>query len=577
MIPLDDQAVDMLARRFAPVLRFHEEERFFPVLAESWLTTATNGVWPEAAARTVQLGSRPDDPARRGGAFCRADPQMTAVTPVTGAPVWGDRPITFEVDPGDPTSMLSDLIQSLRSDGFLDVGGWRTDSATPFAEGDIDYLAWLLSELTSGVNPALPWNPPDAARPEAHGAGAPVVPWQWVAQPTHPTMYCEVNWGGAFARRAWQGGLPEFPAGERELDGTIAFTYHLLYGARDPGGAGRRSEGQWEAVTLFFRAEVGKGSRTEGELLPREAIGIAEEPFAVVASQGQDRSQNAHFTEARAYGACERLAQRPVIYVTKGSHRNLFAPVTGETWDPGQHGPHAPDTSGHDEEPATWDGVDEFLLLAGILLALAILLVILIAIITVVVIIVIAAILAVILVILALILFIMWIVSACDEASDEDAGESVSGGQEPNEAGASGPQSGGGDEEPAGPSPGSGGGSSGGGSSGGGGGGGGGGTVGLPNTGSPTGNETTFPDVRIVERLFEDGASREPTPFPAASAMENPTWWDWQGRWGVRVKPAPASGTWESGWQRVDEGRRDWSYFAGERLLISLHQGTISL
>ena len=44
---------------------------------------------------------------------------------------------------------------------------------------------------------------------------------------------------------------------------------------------------------------------------------------------------------------------------------------------------------------------------------------------------------------------------------------------------------------------------------------------------------------------------------------------------GVRVEPAPAAGTWESGWKRVDELERDWGYFTGERLLIALNLGTI--
>lgn len=554
MIPLDDKTIDTLARRFHPVLRFHEEERFFPLLAEAWLTTATNGVWPESAHRDVRLRTRPDDPFRRGGAFCRADPQMSSVDAVTGAPVAGDRPVTFDVGSGDPFAMAGAVIGALRSEGFLNVGGWKPDTGQPFLEGDVDHLASLVSELASGVNPQIPWTPPD---------GGPVLPWQWVGQPTHPTMYCEVTWGGAWPRRGQRNGAPEFPPSEHALDQTIAFTYHLLYAARDPGGGGRRSEGQWEAITLFFRAEV--PGRQEGELLPRDGA-VAEEPFAVVVSQGQDRATNARLTDVRPYPACERLGVRPVIYVTRGSHRNLFAPVTGETFDPGAHGPHAPDTTGTDTEPGSWVGVDGYLILSGALLALAVILLYLLAS---VIGWIAAIVVAVIIVILAIILFFMWLVSACDEASDEDAGEHAPAGPEPQEAGSTGPQSGGdGSEEGASAGPGSSGGTASGGS-----GPGGGATVGLPNSGSPTGRATTFPDVRIVERLFEDGASRAQTPFPSDRVMENPTWWDFRGRWGVRVRPAPMSGTWESGWQRVDERGRDWGYHLGERLLVEIHQG----
>ncbi len=567
MIPLDDKSIDALARRFFPVLRFHEEERFFPLLAESWLTTATNGVWPEADHREVRLGHRPDDPRRRGAAFCTADSLMSSLQVLTGAAVTGDVPVSFDVGGSDPVSLLSDLLSHVGGEAFLDVGGWLAEGGRTFGTGDIDFLTKLCSELASGVNPRIPWTPPDAADPSAHGEGAPVVPWQWIAQPTHPTMYCEVSWAGSWARRAARVGAPEYPPGERELDQVIAFTYHLLYGARDPGGDGRRSEGQWEAITVFYRAEVGRARGSDNELIGRGGM-IAEEPFAVVASQGQDRSNGVHFSDIRSYATCEHLGPRPVIYVTRGSHRNLFAPVAGETFDPGAHGPHAPDTSGHSEEPGSWGGVDGYLIIAGLLLALAAILLWLLAS---VVGWVAAIVVAVIIVILALILFIMWIVSACDEASDEDAGEHVSPGDEPNEAGTTGPQSGGdGSEEPAPSGPGSGGGSSGGGGSGGGGGG---PSVGRPNTGSPTGNETTFPDIRIVERVFEDGAVRKHTSFPSDRPMENPTWWDYRGRWGVRVQPAVASGSWESGWQRVDELERDWGYFTGERLLIAIHGG----
>ena len=564
MITLDQHAIETLALRFFPVLRFHEEERFFPLLAEAWLTTGTNGVWPDDADRTVRLWSRPDDPHRRGGAMCTADAMMTALSILTGPPVSSDRPIALDEDSADPYSILSDVITRAGGSAFLDVGGWTGSGDRPFSAGDIDFLASLCSELGSAVNPTVTWTPLDVA--------GGVIPWQWIAQPTNPTMYCEVTWGGAWPRRAQRTGAPEFPAGEHGLDQVIAFTYNVLYGAREPGGDGRNSEGQWEAVTLFFRAEVGRseGNRPEGadtEFL-RRGGSIDEQPFAVVVSQGQDRSTDTHITDIRRYDQCEHLGVRPVIYVTKGSHRNLFAPVTGETFDPGAHGPHAPDTTGHDDEPGSWVGVDGFLIISGLLVALAAVLLVLLAS---VVGWVAAIVVAVIIIILALILFIMWIVSACDESSDEDAGDHVDNGGEPNEAGSTGPQSGGdGSEDPAPAGPGSSGGSTGGS-----GGGPSGGTVGLPNTGSPTGSETTFPDVRIIERVFVDGARESHTPFPASSMMENPTWWDYQGRWGVRVEPAPAAGTWESGWKRVDELERDWGYFTGERLLIALNLGTI--
>src|SRR5262249_34290081 len=149
------------------------------------------------------------------------------------------------------------------------------------------------------------------------------VPVQWIRQPVNPTMYCEVTWAGAWPRRAQRTGATEFPAGERGLDQMIAFTYHLFYAARDPGGDGRQSEGQWEAVTLFFRGELPRSDAQveteDAEFLRKDGM-IDERPFAVVASQGQDRSSDpgVHFTETRSFSACEHLGERPVLYVTHG-------------------------------------------------------------------------------------------------------------------------------------------------------------------------------------------------------------------------------------------------------------------
>ena len=370
----------------------------------------------------------------------------------------------------------------------------------------------------------------------------------------------------------------------------VAFTYHLFYAAREAPAAAegaRNSEGQWEAITLFFPAEISRDDKDQGHLV--RSGSIAEEPQVVVISQGQDRHIDAHFTALEDYRACELSGTHPVIYVAKGTHRNYFHPVDGDTFDPGAHGPHGPDTTTHDNEDGSWIGIDGFLATAGVLLGVAALVGIAIAIIVASVVVlaglalvavVALVILAALLVIAAIILFILWIISACDESSDKDAGEDVSPAPEPDESGSgSGPQSGGdGSEDPLRFGSGAwelavrfdrrrdsgGGGTTGGGVT---------GTVGLPNTGSPTGRETVFPDIRFVERLLVGGASAAHTTFPTDQEMENPVWWDYRGRWGVRVKNRPGSGTWESGWQRIDRQDRDWGYFAAERWLLVRNGG----
>ncbi|MCX5046302.1 hypothetical protein OG921_24320 [Aldersonia sp. NBC_00410] len=561
MIELTAEAIEALALRFYPILRFHEEERFYPLLAESWLTTVANGVWPESPNRDALLLARPDDPARRGASFCLSPASaIDSVVPIAGSPVDGDRPIGLD------SNVLAQVIAKGTS-MFMSVGGWPSERS-PFAAGDIDYLGQLTSELAAAINPALEWQPRDAAEPLPPPPGQRVIPqlipWQWIAQPPNVTMYCEVAWAGAWARRDARAASRDY-GGARDLDGYVAFTYHLFYAARDPGGSGRRQEGQWEAVTLFFRADA---RPAEGSELIEGNPLIDETPHAVVISQGRTSDDASYHTDSRPYALCERIADRPVIYVTRGSHRNLFEPVTGETYDPSKYGPHAPDTTAHDNESNSWIGVDAYLILMGLLWALAALLAALLAT-------VVgwgaAIFVASIIVLLILILLIMWIVSACDEASDRDAGKNVAPRTEPEEASTTGPQSGGdGTEEPAGPAPASGtaGGASpeGGGAA---------PTAGLPNTGSPTGRSTSFPDIRIIERLFVNGAIREHTGFPAPATMENPRWWDYPGRWGVQVAPAPASGTWESGGRRVDDLGRDWGYYCGVGMLQAIHGGIV--
>jgi hypothetical protein len=589
VIEIEPKVLEMLARRYSPVLRFHEDERFFPLLAESWLTHTSNGVWPEDEAAAVHRRTRPADPSRRGAALLTADRAMTSLSVIAGPPTGGTRPLDLGADPSNDWSMLSERLARAGEDAFLDVGGWqqraRPLGRTPTMDrGDLEHLASLCSELASAMTPRVRWSPPQDRA---------TSPFPWVAQPPHPTMYCELRWAGSYPRVARAHGGREFPEGERGLDNMIAFTYHMLYAAREapPVDGARHSEGQWEAITLFFEAKVG-GDR-EGSLVRGGAI--AEEPSFVVISQGQDRSVGGHFTALEDYRNCELAGAHPIIYVAKGTHRHHFHPVDGETFDPGAHGPHGPDTTIRHEDI---DGVGEFALVGLLMLGIAALLVwaavavagaaaaliaagAVIAGAAVAAAAVALAALAIVVVILALILLFWWIASACSESSDNDAGTDVSMPPESDETGSGeGPSAGGdGSEESSPPGPGPGGSpsgsgpGSGSGSGSGGTGGGAVGSVGLPNTGSPTGRETAFADIRIVERLLEGGATKAHTSFPTDQVMENPVWWDYVGRWGVRVRNMPASGTWESGWQRVDAGGRDWGYFAAERLLIVRNGG----
>lgn len=86
----------------------------------------------------------------------------------------------------------------------------------------------------------------------------------------------------------------------------------------------------------------------------------------------------------------------------------------------------------------------------------------------------------------------------------------------------------------------------------------------MPATGS---NTSSF-DLRFIDRVIrgDEGHRREHTGYPSAERCENPAWWDYSGRWGIRVTPS-LSGTWASGDQRVDEHGRSWGYWHTLRLL----------
>ena len=561
--PVTAEVLEKLSNLHSPILRFHEEERFFPLLAEAWLTTSTNGIWPESATPEVaRLGQPVADPWRRGASLCTTQGGFPNLEVIAGPPIGGDRPISLTATTNDRYSIGSDLLTKHGAEAFLSICGW--DPNSKFTSGDLDFLTSLNSELGSAMNRSLDWDAPDRFN---------VQPWQWIAQSMNPTMYCEITWAGAHPRHASALGLNDFPPNDRSLDSFIAFTYYLLYGARVPAtgdNGGRLSEGQWEAITVFYPARAEAGTE---QLLSFASIDL--DPSHVVISQGHDRTLALHRTSLRPFGSCEVLNGHPVIYVALGSHRNHFQPVKGATYDPNDH--KAPgDATTHDNEKGTWTGIDGFLAAFGAFLGLAVLLIVAAAILWAAGLVIVAIavlVAAALLVLLALVALFLWLASLFgDDDEDDDAGDKVSYGDDPDDATDQGPQSGGdGSESPAGAAAGSGGG---------GGGAPGGsapatGTVGLPNTGSPTGKNTISPDIRIIERIMDanhGGASREHTEFPSDHVMENPAWWDYNGRWGARVAPSVA-GSWESGWHRIDENRRGWSYWASQRLDTVLNGG----
>ncbi len=525
-IPLDCESLYALAVRLSPVLRFHPQERFFPVLAESWLTHTTEAPWVTDSAHW--LGDLAPDANRRGMALCQlANGQLQVIA---GQPVGGNRPLQLSVSDSDPYAIGASALHTVDGTTFLDLAGW--DPSSGFAAGDTERLYALYSELAAAMNDQQDWTP-------LHGLVD--LPHAWIPPSVNPTTYCEANWAGDFQRISDAAGQGDFPPGDNSLDSFLALTYHYLYPALEtaPDDVVRRLEGQWESATIFLRGEgLGK--------LPDPTVTLP--PYFIVVSQNLEQANSYHHVTALAgwnpegdWPTVELLGEHPVLYVSQGTHKFFFSAVSAG--DPDMPPDPGLDPGPHSDDPDT-GGLTDLLELGLILLFIAGVILILTALVV----------LPVILIILAITLLLLWLASLIQSDLNDGTGTPIPGSTPNDEANGDGTQ-GGGTEDPAGASPpptGSG------------------PSVGLPNTGSPTGEATVSFDVRLIDRIFPTRAP--PTGYPSESLCENPTWWDYSGGWGIRVQGGFGTG-WENGNRRIDEFGRSLAYWNGLRLSTVLHGG----
>lgn len=535
-----------LAMRYAPSLRFHELERFFPLLAESWLSMTSGAPWPDTVEATADHSDVPLDLNRRGASLSRSDPALFFVNTVAGRPVGGDRPLQLSDDPADPYAIGRDELHRSDDDWFINVGGWPVDGGRRY--GDLDYLAQICSEIAAAIGQQMPWLPMTDIATRPH---------PWIPQPTTPTTYCEVTWAGDHAETSSAPGLGDLAPGDSSLRQWLGLTFHYLYGAREPAAdqAGPLAfEGQWESVTLWFAAET-RGERDEG----RPPL-IADEPSWVVASQGRRGDDESVMSEARRWDQVHRVdgSMSPVIYVALGTHRNFFEPQPGSVWDPSRPTTPADDPRTWDTDDPSWAGVDGLLGTASVVTGIAALVaaacvasvtgVGLIACVA-------AAVAA------ALFFLIWWLISLFKELDNEDSGESMPGGPFPEHAPSTGPQAGAPNDPAAPPEPDSEGSTTE-------------PSVGLPNSGSLTGANTSAFDIRLVNHLPEAWADHDhrPTGYPSDRRCEEPVWWSYTGRWGTKVGLSMAP-TWRDGSHLVDRRGRGHAYWAAYRLQQVLHGG----
>jgi hypothetical protein len=506
-----------LAEIFVPIIRWDGNERFFPVQAESWLTHCSHEDWQALP---------PDSPRQRGTALLKLKPNATRLqADDVLARCAGPKRIRLQVgddpfDIGNPRySRPGDYPDLQGADLFLDVAGWNSPSS--LAGVELTYLEQLFSTLGNQLNPTRVANV--TLGPQT--TGAPPPDFGPAPQPATATVYAEVEWAGMFAAvDAQRAGQPDFDqVGRDALKNYLALSYYFLYPASEPppnpgqtGTAARRREGQWEAVTFFFRGEPGTDLTAEGR--PKAFRFSWRDPTYVVCSQGYDEGLKApadgipraecrpwstagHTIDDPAAFSIERALWVSTFWVSSGTHRHLFAREPRTTTEVGG--------STHIEMTSVGTPMDPGLSDAGTALVIGG-----------------AATGNPLAVIIGLILLLAALLS---DHPDPDASEidPIPPGPEVVSADGSGP-------------------------------------AGTPTAGTPApaGSNAAYAfGLRVVDRFQVDPASPPDRSFPpAAGRCEHPSWWDYTGRWGVRVVSDVRS-EFDSGARRVDAQGRSRAYW----------------
>jgi len=529
MPELNCQALTQLAREHQPLLRFDSAELWFPVLAEAWLTHCARDNW---GANSKQ----------RGTAILRtlANPTTITIDDLRGgcAGPGGSR---IRLQSGSDRNDIGNPAyqQDLGAeDLFLDFAGWQQPAAP--AAGSPQYLYKAVEQLRDALNPGKPLADPVAPWPPQPGGAA---------QPDRVTVYAEVEWAGryplidrAHPEKDPDGNLdfgpaPDDPALDRirqRLGEYLAVTYYFLYPIQLPpeeekpaeGGpepaqkpAKLTREGQWEAITVFFHGDPGGSTDRDG----RPASFTWTEPAFVAYSQGYGEGDGIPPAEVRPWKPARNTASEwnrfgvekdgthPVAYVTAGTHRHEFgeAFVSKSIVAAGVGSPHQ-ETANVAQGLA---GLAVTAIASGNpLVGLGLLF-------------------------LALLALIIWLIQM---ATDGGSADPVPTADEPVVGRGTGPAA-----APAAGSPSTGGG------------------------GVPTGaSGTVQSDLRVINpfRAVEPPTSAFP---PPPNACEYPSWWDFAGRWGVKVLKGT---TWDSGTHRVDRWGRSRGYWNAYHLVKFTNQ-----
>ncbi len=353
-----------LLQQCMPFLRFAPTERFFPSDVNAWITSAFTEKWSSPLSH------------KGGNAVLKA---LNDDTFPIGFPTAADVIVGFHAPAGtrlEPASLgtISNGVRELvrgRQDVFMDFAGWPPESggtgATDFTRGSPENIYPPFSVLAESLNSANAVETDTLQLPQT--AASPHT-----TQGNAPTFYGQADWAGRFSRMSDQ--LEAAVAGSGDfgpsnslrdaLDKLIVLTYYFFYPLTDmPPGADAaqgisavQREGQWEAVSLFFKFEPDFSQAVPGDGVPGDAPipipdfsdpaeGAAPTLIALVYSSTMRSDDPAPPAEVRFADSGDvdyplrdggdglsinpATEFAPAVYVTSGIHKNMFGPVATKT------------------------------------------------------------------------------------------------------------------------------------------------------------------------------------------------------------------------------------------------------
>ncbi|SRR6266567_3331864 len=257
MLDPDLDLEDFVTARM-PEFHFSTFELCFPSDAEAWVQRGFTQPWrpggenPGVALFNVGLGATTFNEADVVAGSHFADGALLGI----GA-----------AGPGDIGSYTS--IPEGR-DLFVDACGWTPEGSGPdcnYTQGSIPRAMQFASPLSGALNPAM-------VMPQGMD---PLIPGS-AFQDMRPRIYAEIDWAGAMPRLAATAGMTDFTPGpgstpgdpehprhiapRTDFDDYLIVTYYLFYpftdtslasGLHTGGTTARDREGQWEAVSLYFK------------------------------------------------------------------------------------------------------------------------------------------------------------------------------------------------------------------------------------------------------------------------------------------------------------------------------------